>query len=540
MSRKNRRLNSRQLRFEALESRRVLAAFTVTNLNDAVVVAPGNAPGTLRQAIYDANHSPGADTIAFAANLSGSVNLSFADDAALGSSALVVSSPITIAGNANGITVARNAGAGEMRLFRVTAAGNLTLQAISLTGGIARGQDASLPDQDGGLGLGGAIYSEGVLQIASSTLYGNQAIGGNGGQQSGLSGTGRGGAIYSDNATLVITNATLSGNSSQSGGGFLVVNSFGGATYSVNGSTSIRNSTVTNNAAPAGRGVYVYVDNVTTVDIQSSILGQSDTAIPKRDLIIAPAIENPPLTVTGSSNLIRSQNDYNFITISTDDPMLGPLANNGGATATHAITAESPVVNMGNNSQNLDEDQRGGVFSRVVGGAADIGAYELQSIVVPPLPTDYSGNTVVDAADYVVWRKTLGTTVPSFTGGDGTGDGAVDTTDFNAWRSTFGATAPGVAAFAVSHIDPSPSMEAVPSSRVSRVLRAEASIATRSQAPPVPSWTLIALASIGNRAEIAIDDASTTRRTLGDAESAAVCDVDANSADAIFAVWPSA
>ena len=471
MSRRCRSALRARVEVRALESRRVLATFTVTNLNDAVVVAPGNAPGTLRQAIYDANQLPGADTIAFAANLSGSVNLSFADDAALGSSALVVSSPITIVGNANGITIARNVAAEEMRLFRVAADGNLMLQSISLTGGIARGANASLPDQDGGLGLGGAIYSEGVLQIVSSTLYGNQAIGGNGGLQSGLSGTGRGGAIYSDNATLVITNATLSGNSSQSGGGFLVVNSFGGATYSVNGSTSIRNSTVTNNAAPAGRGVYVYVDGVTTVDVQSSIIGQSDTAIAKRDLIVAPAIENPPLTVTGSNNLIRSQNDYNYITLSTDDPMLGPLTNNGGATMTHAIAAESPTVNLGNNLQNLEGDQRGGVFGRVVGGAADIGAYELQSIVVPPLPTDYSGNTVVDAADYVVWRKTRGMTVSSYTGGDGTGDGAVDTNDFDAWRSTFGATAPGGAAVAVSVVDSAPSMEAVPSPRVSRVLR---------------------------------------------------------------------
>jgi hypothetical protein len=539
MSRGTVRPYARRLRFEALESRRVLATFTVTNLNDAVVIAPGNAPGTLRQAIYDANHTPGADTIEFAANLSGSVNLSFVDDTAIGSSALIISSPITIVGNANGITIARNAAAGEMRLFRVTAAGNLTLQTISITGGIARGANASLPDQDGGLGLGGAIYSEGVLQIMSSTLYANQTIGGNGGQQSGLSGTGRGGAIYTNNSSLVITNSTLSGNSSQSGTGFLVVNSFGGATYSVNGSTSIRNSTVTNNAAPAGRGVYVYVDAVTTVDIRSSILGQSDTAIPKRDLIIAPAIENPLLTVTGSNNLIRSQNDYNYITISTDDPILSPLANNGGATMTHAIVAESPAVNLGNNSQNLAVDQRGGVYSRVVGGAADIGAYELQSIVVPPLPTDYNRNTVVDAADYVVWRKTRGTTVPLYTGGDGTGDGSVDTHDFDSWRSTFGATAPGAAA--VTSLEVSRQFGSQFSDTRQSVFRSESIIVRSTGSRSMGEMNLVlAVAGSGRSAETTIYDAATTRSTSGDAESAAANDVDADSADAIFAVRPSA
>ena len=35
----------------------------------------------------------------------------------------------------------------------------------------------------------------------------------------------------------------------------------------------------------------------------------------------------------------------------------------------------------------------------------------------PALPGDYNGNGVVDAADYVVWRKTLGSSVPNFTGG---------------------------------------------------------------------------------------------------------------------------
>jgi hypothetical protein len=59
------------------------------------------------------------------------------------------------------------------------------------------------------------------------------------------------------------------------------------------------------------------------------------------------------------------------------DPHLAPLADNGGPTATHAIAADSPAIDAGNNVAGLDTDQRGSGFARVVGAAADIGAFEL-------------------------------------------------------------------------------------------------------------------------------------------------------------------
>jgi len=64
------RCQGRRLRFESLEDRRLLAAFEVTSLRDA-------GAGTLRQAILDAESSPGADTITFASSLTA------ADDATI-------------------------------------------------------------------------------------------------------------------------------------------------------------------------------------------------------------------------------------------------------------------------------------------------------------------------------------------------------------------------------------------------------------------------------------------------------------------------
>jgi hypothetical protein len=63
-----------------------------------------------------------------------------------------------------------------------------------------------------------------------------------------------------------------------------------------------------------------------------------------------------------------------------------------------------------------------------------------QLVVVNALPGDYNRNGAVDAADYVVWRKTLGQVATMFTGADGNGDGTIDNDDFAIWRGNFGTT----------------------------------------------------------------------------------------------------
>ena len=78
----------------------------------------------------------------------------------------------------------------------------------------------------------------------------------------------------------------------------------------------------------------------------------------------------------------------------------------------------------------------------------------LVDLVIPdPLihPGDYNDDGTVDAADYVVWRNTLGQTVPNYgqsnaalgTGADGDGDGVITDADYDVWRARFGETASG-------------------------------------------------------------------------------------------------
>ncbi len=109
-----------------------------------------------------------------------------------------------------------------------------------------------------------------------------------------------------------------------------------------------------------------------------------------------------------------------------------------------ALLAGGPALDMGDPAFTTppDHDQRGAPFARVVGGRIDIGALEAQPIP-PAVFGDYNQNDVVDAADYVVWRKTDSTNgVPAFSGADGDGDGVIDQDDNDVWRANFSATLP--------------------------------------------------------------------------------------------------
>jgi hypothetical protein len=66
----------------------------------------------------------------------------------------------------------------------------------------------------------------------------------------------------------------------------------------------------------------------------------------------------------------------------------------------------------------------------------------------PPAPTgDYNGDLVVNAADYTVWRNTLGEAVNfDGAGADGDGDRMVDYDDFLFWKDRYGDVVGGTGA----------------------------------------------------------------------------------------------
>jgi Dockerin type I domain len=59
----------------------------------------------------------------------------------------------------------------------------------------------------------------------------------------------------------------------------------------------------------------------------------------------------------------------------------------------------------------------------------------------PFLAGDYNRDGTVDAADYVVWRRTLNQTVANGSGADGNWDGVITGQDYDIWRQNLGGTA---------------------------------------------------------------------------------------------------
>jgi hypothetical protein len=75
---------------------------------------------------------------------------------------------------------------------------------------------------------------------------------------------------------------------------------------------------------------------------------------------------------TGPGGLLNGPGD-----IRNTDPMLGPLADNGGPTQTFALLPGSPAINAGDDATARSRDQRG--YAR--NGTSDIGAYEVGGTV---------------------------------------------------------------------------------------------------------------------------------------------------------------
>lgn len=86
------------------------------------------------------------------------------------------------------------------------------------------------------------------------------------------------------------------------------------------------------------------------------------------------------------------------------------------------------------------------VTSNYLGGADEFNSFD--NVIVEyasfgSAPGDYNLDGVVDAADYTVWRDTLGQSGPGLAA-DGDGDNSVDSDDYQVWKLNFGAGAPSV------------------------------------------------------------------------------------------------
>lgn len=220
-----------------------------------------------------------------------------------------------------------------------------------------------------------------------------------------------GGGIYAFSAATTILNSTISGNAAGTEGGGLRM--WSGA------NSAITNATVHANTAgtPGGGG---------GVRVQSGAIALSNT-------IVSGSVGGDvvgPIADAGH-NLVQDGSGLSAPTSKSGDPLLAPLADNGGLTPTHHLIFGSPAIHAGDCAGGtLTTDQRGVARPQDPFGC-DIGAYES-----PPCPPDLNGDVQLNFFDV---QQLIAWFVAGDPRADFTGNGTLDFFDIQAYLAALAA-----------------------------------------------------------------------------------------------------
>ena len=124
----------------------------------------------------------------------------------------------------------------------------------------------------------------------------------------------------------------------------------------------------------------------------------------------------------------------------------------GKATADNAGDWQDPTKTATVGS--LDSVNDSWIQSGSVFGTSAARLFGISSLLTVPLSGDYNGDGVVDAADYIVWRDTLGQTGAGLAA-DGNADGIIDGLDYDVWAGHFGQSLPDSAGASATIPEPS-------------------------------------------------------------------------------------
>lgn len=336
----------------------------------------------------------------------------------LSGSALSITADTTITGpGAEQLTIDAH---GASTVMGVAAGVTATISGLTLTGGVS-----VAPAVDGG-----AIFNWGDLTLTDMAVVGNSATNVGGGIASR--------APNGSTASLTIVRSTIDNNSAPRGAGINVdasgtgthtltidssaisnnkyevaVGGGSGLLLSSPGTATIRNSTLSGNKGNLSGAIRIS-DVAATLDIENSTIafnssntgGAISRASAASSIVMNNSIvaENTSwagadsdfgngVSTSSTHNLIGRGGGSgltngvkgNIVLTSTQTAGLGPLADNGGPTRTHALLTGSKAINAGSDTATIGvgllADQRG--LDRFI-GPADIGAYEVGLPSSPP------------------------------------------------------------------------------------------------------------------------------------------------------------
>ena len=324
---------------------------TVSNTNDS-------GAGSLRQAIAEA--SPG-DTIILPPS---------AAHYAVTSAQLVIEKSLTISGAGARRSVI-DAMQTAHRVLRIKTA-NVTISGATITGAHEATEDGGGIEIEGSSDVtlenvsvsGNAVkesegYDTGAIEtvlgttltIEASTIANNVAY--------------NAGALWIG-GTAVITNSTIVGNRA----GSKTRNGFPSAIEN-QGSLTLVNDTIAGNECFDGPGCGAILGTATA---KNTIIAENLAGNEHNEEVVT---SNCSGAITSTGPNLENGSECEFAAhggLSNTNPMLGPLANNGGETETEALLAGSPAIDAGTNEGCPATDQRG--VPRPQGASCDIGAVE--------------------------------------------------------------------------------------------------------------------------------------------------------------------
>lgn len=367
--------------------------FTVMNLDDS-------GPGSLRDAIDQANSNLGPDSIDFQDELAGTITLTSGQ-------LPTITEDLTI--NGPGIFSIIVSGNHASRVFQVN--GKVTAMISGLTI-----SDATTAGSGGGISNSGALTLDNIVMSGNSASFGGGIFNDTGSPltinnttlSSNLA-SGGGAGIYNNFGIATITNSTLSSNSGGTGGG---IENFGG-TVTITNCTLSGNSTAgsgggIDNTGSAQTGGTANISFTTISGNSASISGGgiSNTVFGTLNIknsIVANSTSGSDCASTGTFNATGANFTTNgtcpgFTVVTPAQLNLGPLADNGGPTQTHALLSGSVAIDaapdctdvFGNPGSPkpgapralITSDQRG--VGRPQGSACDVGAYEFVPCTTTP------------------------------------------------------------------------------------------------------------------------------------------------------------
>lgn len=379
-----------------------------------------DGPGTLRTAIELANSQAGPDSIEIEATgkiplenklpqIEGDLAIAgpgpeslTVGRAPLGAMFRIFEFANGVTGSLTGLTISEgNSGAGGGILNK---SGSLILTRVAVVANESVEELGETPT-----GTGGGIHSIGPLTLRESVVSGNRAASIDGTIETAAGG----GGIYAL-GKLTVDRSTISGNVVEALGETGSVFAVGGGIDAM-GEAEIERSTISGNSVLAGgagttsangggiAGNKVALTSLTITGNSASAaeafaanLYLADSLAVRNTLVSDPEGEADSCFGTLDSSGFNLDEDGSCGLDESTDLVgvvagLGPLANNGGPTPTHALLAGSIAIDRGN-SFGSSVDQRGllrpsdfpGISNTEGGDGSDIGAFELQ--VPPPGP----------------------------------------------------------------------------------------------------------------------------------------------------------